>query len=40
MNHLANRVSELSDLDFHLGARAEHRRRLGTLLGSSSGASR
>ncbi len=42
VNHLANRVSELSDLDFHLraGAGAMQKRRLGTLLGSSTGASR
>jgi hypothetical protein len=42
VNHLANRVSELSDLDFHLrgGAGAIHKRRLGTLLGSSTGGSR
>ncbi len=40
VSHLATRVSELSDLGFHLHAGASSRRRLGSLLGSSSGASR
>ena len=40
VNHLANRVSELSDLGLHLHAGAVPRRRLGAMLGSSSGASR
>ncbi len=40
VNHLATRVSELSDAGFHLHAGALHRRSLGDLLGSSSGASR
>ncbi|HET8539462.1 MAG TPA: hypothetical protein VFL83_06285 [Anaeromyxobacter sp.] len=40
VNHLANRVSELSDLDVHLRAGAMQKRSLGALLGSSIGASR
>jgi hypothetical protein len=40
VSHLAARVSDLSDLDMHLHAGVAQRRRLGALLGSSSGASR
>jgi hypothetical protein len=40
VSHLAARVSDLSDLDMHLHAGIAQRRRLGALLGSSSGASR
>jgi hypothetical protein len=39
VSHLAARVSELSDLGLHLHA-AQHRRRLGTLLGSGHAATR
>ncbi len=40
VSHLAASVSELSDLDMHLPSAAAQRRRLGTLLGSSLGATR
>jgi hypothetical protein len=40
VSHLATGVSELSDLGLHLRASSAPRRRLGELLGWSSGASR
>ncbi len=40
VRHLVASVSELSDLDLHLPAAAAQRRRLGSLLGSRSGATR